>query len=184
MRVIAGTCRSMPLKTPKGEGTRPTTDRIKETLFNILMPYLPGAVFIDVFSGSGGIGIEALSRGASHAYFVEKNAEAATCITENLKFTKLTDDATLLKQDFESALMGIHEKEADIIFADPPYREGYEEKLLAILSKMNYVTNDTMIIIEAQLDTTLDFAESYGFEITREKCYKTNKHIFLRKMEE
>ncbi len=182
MRVIAGKCRSLPLKAPKGDDTRPTTDRIKETLFNILMPYLPGAVFIDVFSGSGGIGIEALSRGASHAYFIEKAPEAASCIVDNLKFTKLTDDATLLKQDFESALMGIHEKEADIIFADPPYREGYEERLLAILSKMDYVTNDTMIIIEALLDTEFDFAEEYGFEITREKCYKTNKHVFLRKV--
>ena len=72
MRVIAGTARRLPLKTPKGMDTRPTTDRIKETLFNILQPYLEDSIFIDLFSGSGGIGIEALSRGARHAYFVDK----------------------------------------------------------------------------------------------------------------
>ena len=76
MRVIAGTARSLPLKTPAGMDTRPTTDRIKETLFNMLQPYLPGAVFLDLYSGSGGIGIEALSRGAGHAYFVENNRNA------------------------------------------------------------------------------------------------------------
>ena len=71
MRVIAGEARSLPLKTPQGLDTRPTTDRIKETLFNMLQPYLPCSVFIDLCSGSGGIGIEAISRGARHAYFVE-----------------------------------------------------------------------------------------------------------------
>ena len=85
MRVIAGTARSLPLKTPEGADTRPTTDRIKETLFNILQPYLPDCVFIDLFSGSGGIGIEALSRGAKHAYFVENNPKAFACIQDNVK---------------------------------------------------------------------------------------------------
>ncbi len=98
MRVIAGTARSLPLKTPAGMDTRPTTDRIKETLFNMLQPYLPGAVFLDLYSGSGGIGIEALSRGAGHAYFVENNRNAIACITENLQFTKFTDKATVLRQ--------------------------------------------------------------------------------------
>ena len=80
MRVIAGKARSLKLKTPDGLETRPTTDRIKETLFNMLQPYLPGSIFIDLFSGSGGIGIEALSRGAKHAYFVENNKNAVLCI--------------------------------------------------------------------------------------------------------
>ena len=76
MRVIAGRARSLKLKTPEGPGTRPTTDRIKETLFNIIQGEIPGCIFIDLFAGSGGIGIEALSRGASHAYFVENGKEA------------------------------------------------------------------------------------------------------------
>ena len=182
MRVIAGKARSLPLKTPVGMDTRPTTDRIKDTLFNILSPDIPDAVFMDLFSGSGGIGIEALSRGAKRAYFVEQNNAAASCISDNLKFTRLMDQAVLLKQDVYSALYGISEKEADIIFADPPYHEGHEERLLQTLSELHFVTENTLIIIEADLKTELSFAEEFGFDIIREKKYKTNKHIFLRKV--
>ena len=88
MRVIAGTARSLPLKTPEGMDTRPTTDRIKETLFNMLQTKIGGSVFVDVFSGSGGIGIEAISRGASKAYFIEYDKKALACIKDNLNFTK------------------------------------------------------------------------------------------------
>ena len=99
MRVIAGTARSLNLKTPAGLDTRPTTDRIKETLFNMLMPYLSGAVFVDLFSGSGGIGIEAISRGARKAYFVENNQKTIACITENIVHTHFEDKSVVLKQD-------------------------------------------------------------------------------------
>ena len=136
---------------------------------------------IDLFSGSGGIGIEALSRGADRAYFVEQNSEAAACITDNLKFTKMEDQAVLIKQDVYSALYGIHEKEVNIIFADPPYHEGHEEKLLAVFRELSYINTDTVIIVEADLQTDFDFAKSLGFKVTREKCYKTNKHVFLKK---
>ncbi len=181
MRVIAGTARSLPLKTPEGMDTRPTTDRIKETLFNILQPYLMDCVFIDLFSGSGGIGIEALSRGAKHAYFIENDKNAFTCIQSNVVFTRLEEKATILKQDVFSALSMIHEKEADIIFLDPPYEKGYERKVLAILAEKPYVTENTWIIVEAKLWEDFSFASDLGFEIEREKKYKTNKHVFLRK---
>ena len=181
MRVIAGKARSLKLKTPEGLETRPTTDRIKETLFNMLQPYLPDGIFIDLFSGSGGIGIEALSRGARHAYFVENQKNAIACIQENLKFTRLIDDATILKQDVLSALSGIHEKEADIIFLDPPYTLSYERQVLVVLQRMPYVTENTLIVVEALLDTDFSYADSLGFCITKEKCYKTNKHVFLKK---
>lgn len=182
MRVIAGKARRLPLKAPVGLDTRPTTDRIKETLFNMLAPELPGAVFLDLFAGSGAIGIEALSRNAKKAYFVEQNGAAYSCILENLKFTKMIEQSVLLKQDVYSALYSISEKEVDIIYADPPYHEGHEERLLQILSGVSFVTEDTLIIIEADLKTDLSFAESLGFSIVREKRYKTNKHIFLRKV--
>ena len=175
MRVIAGTARSLHLKTPEGLDTRPTTDRIKETLFNMLQPYLPDAVFIDLYSGSGGIGIEALSRGARHAYFVENNRDAALCITENLQFTRLTDRATLLRQDVLSALPGIHEKETDVIFMDPPYHNAYERHVLQMLRNMPYVTENTLIVIEAALDTDFSDLHEIGFILEKEKCYKTNK---------
>ena len=136
MRVIAGTARSLRLKTPEGMDTRPTTDRIKETLFNMLQPDLGGALFVDLFSGSGGIGIEALSRGAQHAYFVENDRKALACIMENLRFTRLADQATVLKTDVLSALYGIHEKEADIIFMDPPYDCGHEKRVFSVLKEL------------------------------------------------
>lgn len=182
MRVIAGKARSLPLKTPEGMDTRPTTDRIKETLFNMLMPYLPDAVFVDLFSGSGGIGIEALSRGARHAYFVENQKNALACITDNLNFTHFTEQATIMKQDVLSALGNIHEKEIDVIFMDPPYGHEYEKQVLQILKTMPYVTNDTLIVIEASLDTDFSYLDAMGYYLKKEKCYKTNKHIFCQKL--
>ena len=182
MRVIAGTARSLKLKTPDGQDTRPTTDRIKETLFNMIQMSVPGCVFVDLFSGSGGIGIEALSRGAKHAYFVENERNAISCIQENLVFTKFTDRATLLKQDVLSALSMISEKEADIVFMDPPYDLAIESSVFRLLAGQKYVTENTMIIVEAKIDREFDFLEELGFEVIREKLYKTNKHVFCRKV--
>ena len=104
MRVIAGKARRLPLKTIEGLDTRPTTDRIKETLFNILQNDLYDIRFLDIFSGSGGIGIEALSRGAKEAVFVENNRAAVRCIQDNLKFTHLEQQATVLPFDVLAAL--------------------------------------------------------------------------------
>lgn len=184
MRVIAGTARSLPLKAPKGMDTRPTTDRIKETLFNILQPYLLDSVFVDLFAGSGAIGIEALSRGAKKCYFVEQEREASECILDNLKFTHFTDQAVLFKQDVFSALYQIFEKEADLIFLDPPYGKEYEKKVLDALKDVKYVTDNTIIIVEANLSTDFSYTEEMGFEIFKQKKYKTNQHVFLRKSRE
>lgn len=181
MRVIAGTARSLKLKTPEGQDTRPTTDRIKETLFNILQNRIPGSIFIDLFAGSGGIGIEAISRGAEHVYFVENAREAISCIQENLIFTKLTDKATLIKQDVIGALSLIKEKEADLIFMDPPYHADCEKQVFSALSQQTYVTEETLIIVEAQLEKEFDFLEQLGFAVIKEKKYKTNQHIFVRR---
>lgn len=182
MRVIAGTARSLRLKTPEGMDTRPTTDRIKETLFNMLQPYLPDAVFVDLFAGSGGIGIEALSRGARHAYFAENEKKALSCIRENLQFTHLADWATLLQTDAVSALYGIHERAVDLIFMDPPYDCGHEERVLEALSGLPFVTDDTLIVIETSLKGDLSYLAERGFSLEKEKVYKTNRHIFCRKM--
>ena len=180
MRVIAGVARSLPLKAPRGMGTRPTTDRIKETLFNMIQNEVPGAVFVDMFSGSGAIGIEALSRGAVKCYFLEQDKEACTCIKENLKFTHFEEKAVLLSQDAFLSLNHIYEKDAAVIFMDPPYQLGYEERALGILKNMKYVTQDTLIIVEASLTTELDYLDEMGYDIVKEKRYKTNKHVFIR----
>lgn len=181
MRVIAGSARSLPLKCPNGDGTRPTTDRIKETLFNMLQNEVPGAVFVDIFSGSGAIGIEALSRGAKKAYFIENAKEPLDCIDYNLKFTKLADKAVVLKQDASAAIYNIYEKEVDVIFIDPPYNFDHEKRVLSLLQSQKYVTEDTLIVVEASLETDFSYLDEMGFELIKEKKYKTNKHVFIQK---
>ena len=182
MRVIAGKARRLNLKTIPGIDTRPTTDRIKETLFNILQPELLECRFLDLFSGSGGIGIEALSRGASYAVFVEKNPKAAACIRENLAFTKLAEDGKLLNMDVLQALRSLEGKGVfDIIFMDPPYDKELEREVLEYLKSSSLLKEDTLMITEASLQTDLSYVNELGFTILKEKCYKTNKHIFIQK---
>lgn len=182
MRVIAGKARRLNLKTLPGLDTRPTTDRIKETLFNILQPEIPDCRFLDLFSGSGAIGIEALSRGAAYAVFVEKNPRACTCIRDNLSFTKLADSGKLLNVDVLTALRMLEKEPAfDCIFMDPPYNMGLERQVLEYLAGSSVADDNTLIIVEADLNTDFTYVESYGYRLLRSKEYKTNKHVFLIK---
>ena len=186
MRVIAGKARRIPLKTMDGLNTRPTTDRIKETLFNIIQDDIYGCRFLDLFSGSGGIGIEALSRGAKEAFLVERHKTAAACIRENLEKTHLEKQAVLLCADVFEALRRLSATEAamDIIFMDPPYNESLEKDVLAMLSSSPLADASTLIIVEADLSADFSYADSLGFDIIREKKYKTNKHMFLMKKQD
>ena len=180
MRVIAGSARSLKLKTPDGLDTRPTTDRIKETLFNIIGPTVYDSIFLDLFSGSGGIGIEALSRGAKEAVFVENDPKAMRCIKDNLRFTRLEPKAVTMATDVMNALYRLEgEKIFDIIFMDPPYNRELERKVLEYLSGSDLVYDDTTIIVEASKETDFSYAEELGFSVIREKIYKTNKHVFI-----
>lgn len=180
VRVIAGKARHMILKTVPGTDTRPTTDRIKETLFNILQFQLEGERFLDLFSGSGAIGIEALSRGASFAAFVEKDRRAAQCIKDNVKATHLEKNAEIYTCDVLSAIAGMNGQEPfRFIFMDPPYKEQLEVSALQALKHSTLLDENTVIIVEALLNTSFDFADTLGFHITRVKEYKTNKHVFL-----
>lgn len=184
MRIIAGTARSMPLKTLPGEETRPTTDRIKETLFNMIHFDLPGARFLDLFAGSGGIGLEAVSRGAVHAVFVDNNKRAAACIEENIRFTRFTEQSEVLCMDAATAIRTLSGKETfDLIFMDPPYGKGLELAGLEALKNSSILHEDTILIIETSLDTEITAYEMGGaFQITKEKRYKTNRHVFLKKV--
>jgi 16S rRNA (guanine966-N2)-methyltransferase len=184
MRVIAGKAKSLPLKTIEGMDTRPTTDRIKETLFNMIGPEIPGSVFLDLFSGSGGIGIEAVSRGAKEAVFVEKNRKAAACIRENLAFTRLGSQARVMESDvfFALAQLAQEGRKFDWIFLDPPYDQLWEKRVLEALSRADLLEKEGKIIVEASLETGMDYAGSLGFRVIRVKNYKTNRHIFLEKM--
>ena len=182
MRVIAGKARRLPLKTLPGADTRPTTDRIKETLFNILQPELLDCRFLDLFSGSGAIGIEALSRGARKAVFVEKNPKACACIRDNLAFTKLAPDGQVMNMDVLQALRSLEgEGPFDCILMDPPYGMDLERSALEYLSGSALADENTLIIVEAELHTDFSYVEEMGYELTRSKEYKTNKHVFLHK---
>lgn len=182
MRVIAGSAKRMPLKTVEGMDTRPTTDRIKETLFNMISEYLADSYFLDLFSGSGAIGIEALSRGAAYATFVEQNKKAMNCIRENLKFTKLDVRAELYETDVINALSRMEgRKKFDYIFMDPPYDQLLEKRVLEYLQESDLLSEDALIIVEASLDTDFSYVNSLGFSMIKEKIYKTNKHVFLER---
>ena len=180
MRVIAGKARRLPLKTIEGLDTRPTTDRIKETLFNILQNDVPGSRFLDLFAGSGGIGIEALSRGAMEAVFVEKNPKAMACIKDNLKHTHLERKALTISSDVMTALYRLEgEKQFDYIFMDPPYNQELEKQVLTYLAESDLLAHQGVIIVEAARDTSFDYLDELGFQIIKEKVYKTNKHVFI-----
>jgi 16S rRNA (guanine966-N2)-methyltransferase len=179
MRVIAGKCRSMPLKTVREWDTRPTTDRIKETLFNILMPEIPGCHFLDLFAGSGGIGIEALSRGAKSCCFVDNSRKSGEVIRENLMFTKLDPFARCFRWT-RPPLRRFPPGPFDVIFMDPPYGHGLERDVLARLRTSDCIADDAIFIAEAALDEDFSWAEGLGYDVYREKLYKTNKHVFLR----
>lgn len=180
-RVIAGSARSVTLDAPQGLDTRPTTDRVKETLFNMIQWDIADSVVADLFAGSGALGIECISRGAKHAYFADNSREAVKCIDSNLKRTHLEDKATVFTTDSVRAVHMINEKHLDIIFMDPPYNRGFEADILAALKNCSYVDGDTLIIIEAELGTDFSYAEGLGYTVEKVKEYKTNKHVFLRK---
>lgn len=184
MRVIAGSAKRLQLKTLEGMDTRPTTDRIKETLFNMIDPWIADCDFLDLFAGSGGIGIEALSRGAREAVFVEKNPRAMAVIRENLAHTRLEDRAVTLQRDVTAALVSLDgRKQFDYIFMDPPYDQLLEKRVLESLKDMDLLREYGMIIVEASLDTAFDYLEEMGYTLVKEKRYKTNKHIFIEALD-
>lgn len=182
MRVIAGKARRLQLKTPQGKDTRPTTDRIKETLFNMIQDELYEIRFLDLFSGSGGIGIEALSRGAAYAYFVEQNKDTCEIIRDNLRTTHLEQQGTVLTMSALNALIALDGKETfHLVFMDPPYGKGLEKEVLKHPAFLHILEEKALVIVEADLDTVLSERDIPGLHILKEKIYKTNKHIFLEK---
>lgn len=182
MRIIAGTARSLPLKTVEGMDTRPTTDRIKETLFNMLQNELAGSYFLDLFAGSGQIGLEALSRGAEYAVFVENNRKAVACIEDNIRFTRFDGQSRVYPSDVLSALRAMEGKyRFDIVFLDPPYKQEIEKEVLRYLADSSLVKQDTTIVVEAALETDFSYLKELGLTLHKIKSYKTNLHAFIGK---
>ena len=180
MRVISGTAKSLKLVTPEGMDTRPTTDRIKETLFNMIQNNLADAVFVDCFSGSGAIGIEALSRGAKTAYFCDTDKKAIQCIKTNLEHTHLMKNACVLSEPAANIFTYVKEPVIDFVFMDPPYEKGLEKNVLIQALNSGKIDEETTIIIEAKLTEDFSYLAQIGYEIIKEKIYKTNKHIFVK----
>ena len=190
MRVIAGTARSVPLKAPRGDETRPTADKIKETLFNILQADVPDCVFVDLFSGSGGVGIEALSRGAHKALFCDRSKEAVDCINANLEKCRLADKAVVYRTEAEAALARVRsfiEDDRDtIFFLDPPYDRGLEYPVIERLVSEGLLRGCDILVAEKSndRDTMEEFTqlcERLSLDIYKVKTYKNQQHVFIRK---
>ena len=168
MRVITGKARGTVLKTPEGFQTRPTADRVKEALFSIIQFDVPGAKVLDLFGGSGQLGIEALSRGAKQAVFVDESDAACKLIRENLRRTKLESDARIIRSDYMAFLNSCHDK-FDLIFLDPPYAEVFLENAIKRISEIDILQSGGIIVAERPLGKEIlwDFP---GF--SRSKDYK------------
>lgn len=173
MRVITGTARGVQLKTPDGQTTRPTADRVKEALFSIIQFDIPGSTVLDLFGGTGQLGIEALSRGAKNAVFVDAGDAACRLIKENLKRTKLEQHGRVIRSDYLDFLSHTSEQ-FDIVFLDPPYAEVFLENALKKITEIDILRSGGIMIAERPLGKvlSLDFT---GYE--RSKDYKYGKTI-------
>ena len=154
MRVITGAARGRKLKELPGLETRPTTDKVKESVFNIIQFDIEGRRVLDLFAGTGQMGIEALSRGAAHCTFVDLRREAAAVVRENLAHTALAGQGQVVQGDYLAFLTGCREK-FDLIFLDPPYGTGLLEKALEAIAKIDIVTENGIIICESAADAVL-----------------------------
>lgn len=152
MRIITGTHRGKKLLTLEGEQVRPTTDRVKESLFNILQFQLEGRRFLDLFAGSGQIGLEALSRGAAHCVFVDAAKESVRVVEKNIQSTGLGDRAKVVNLDFAAYLRTCRER-FDIAFLDPPYRTGLLERALPLVAE--HIAPGGVILCEHPKDEAL-----------------------------
>ena len=173
MRVITGKARGVNLKTPDGLATRPTADRVKEALFSIIQFDLPGATVLDLFGGTGQLGIEALSRDAKYAVFVDEREDACRLIRENLKRTRLESQARVLRSDYMAYLRSCREK-FNIVFLDPPYAEVFLENSLKMITEIDILQTGGIIVAERPLgkDLSLEFP---GY--IRSKDYKYGKTL-------
>ena len=173
MRVITGKARGVQLKTPDGLTTRPTTDRVKEALFSIIQFEIPTARVLDLFGGTGQLGIEALSRGAKSAVFVDAGEPACRLIKENLRRTKFENEAKVIRSDYLDYLKRCREK-FDIVFLDPPYAEVFLENALKCITEIDILETGGIIVAERPVDKELPW-DFEGF--TRSKDYKYGKTL-------
>lgn len=180
MRVIAGTARGVVLKTPEGLQTRPTADRVKEAVFSIIHFDLPGAKVLDLFGGTGQLGIEALSRGAASCDFVDESRNSCNIICENLKRTKFTDRGKVVQTDYQEYLRRSSSK-YDIILLDPPYAENFLENSLNLITEIDILESGGIIIAERPVGKELN-CEYEGFSHSKDYKYGKTLITLFRKI--
>ena len=173
MRVISGKAKGIVLKTPDGMQTRPTADRVKEALFSILQFEIPGTKVLDLFGGTGQLGIEAISRGAKSAVFVDVADAPCRLIKENIRRAKMEQEARVVRADYLQFLSQCHEK-FDIIFLDPPYAEVFLENAIKKISEIDILQSGGIIVSERPVEKALNL-EIDGF--SRSKDYKYGKTL-------
>lgn len=173
MRIITGSAKGAKLKAPRGLETRPTTDRVKESVFNILSGTVVEAEVLDLFAGTGNLGLEALSRGAKHAVFVDRRAESVAVIKDNAEHTKLFQQATIYKRDVLAALDQFDQsgQTFTMVFCDPPYNRGFVASVLKRIDEGTFLAESGIVVIEHSqhelipdkwLTLTLKRTEKYG----------------------
>lgn len=178
MRVISGSARGKKLYTLEGMDIRPTLDRVKESVFNMIAFDLPGAVVLDLFCGSGALGIEALSRGADHATFVDNNPKSLAVAQKNLTETHLADHATSVLSD-SLVFLKTTTEQFDIIFIDPPYESTLYQDVLAEITSRKLLKPDGQVVVELDKMTTPAFSVD-GFSSQREKYYGRVKILIMK----
>ncbi|MGM9986627.1 MAG: 16S rRNA (guanine(966)-N(2))-methyltransferase RsmD [Bacillaceae bacterium] len=172
MRVVSGKAKGRTLKAVPGVTTRPTTDKVKEAIFNIIGPYYDGGYALDLFGGSGGLGIEALSRGMDKAIFVDREGKAISTIKHNLDVTNLTDQAEVYRNDAERALKALIKRDVsfDLILLDPPYKDQKLISLISTIDQHQLLKEDGVIMTEHSHDIQLPD------EIGRLQCVKRENY--------
>ena len=183
MRIVAGKAKGTKLYTLEGENTRPTLDRVKEALFNIIQNEIQDSIFLDLFSGSGAIGLEAVSRGAKKAILCDKSKEACMIIRKNIEKSHALEKTELYQTDFKEVLTNrIHEK-LDIIFLDPPYKTDFVIEAVKMLMEKDLLKDNTMIIIETDdSDRILENLQNINCEIKDVRKYGRAYLIFLKRV--
>lgn len=180
MRIISGKARGTKLYTLEGENTRPTLDRVKESIFNILQGKIEGAQILDLFSGSGAIGLEFLSRGAERAVLCDKSKEAINIIKKNIEKTHMEERAQVINTDFENCLEKLKNEQFDIIYLDPPYKTTYILQSLEKIIQLNIAKKESQIIIETDDAERIEKEiENLNIEIIDKRKYGRATIIFL-----
>ncbi len=185
MRIISGTCRGRKLTPLKGMDIRPTSDRIRETLFNILGPRVKNAQVLDLFAGTGALGLEALSRGAAHAVFLDRSDIACQTIRQNIDRCGFLEQTTVIRQDLFSLRLpaAIVSRQFDLIFLDPPYDNGYVIQILEQKNPAALLSENGMIVAEHAADEILPSSLN-GLDIFRQKKYSRTTISFLTRTQD